>query len=146
MGSTPNTTYGENIGVMALTKVYSVYVIGGAAVIAILLSFSGTFSSIIANIPAPVMGGVSLLLFGVIAASGLRIFVEQKVDFSKATNMILATLVLVVGISGISLNMGKVELKGMALATIVGMVLSLFFKLFEVLGWSNEQEDEKSAH
>ncbi|MEK4060264.1 MULTISPECIES: uracil permease [unclassified Paenibacillus] len=146
MGSTPNTTYGENIGVMALTKVYSVYVIGGAAVIAILLSFSGTFSSIIANIPAPVMGGVSLLLFGVIAASGLRIFVEQKVDFSKATNMILATLVLVVGISGISLNMGKVELKGMALATIVGMVLSLLFKLFEVLGWSNEQEEEKSAH
>lgn len=146
LGSTPNTTYGENIGVMALTKVYSVYVIGGAAVIAILLSFSGTFSSIIANIPTPVMGGVSLLLFGVIAASGLRIFVEQKVDFSKATNMILATLVLVVGISGISLKMGNIELKGMALATIVGMVLSLLFKLFEVLGLSNEQEGEKSAH
>lgn len=145
-GSTPNTTYGENIGVMALTKVYSVYVIGGAAVIAILLSFSGTFSSIIANIPQPVMGGVSLLLFGVIAASGLRIFVEQKVDFSKATNMILATLVLVVGISGISLTIGGVQLKGMALATIVGMVLSLLFKLIEVLGLSNEQDSEKSAH
>ncbi|MHA6530470.1 uracil permease [Paenibacillus sp. BAC0078] len=145
-GSTPNTTYGENIGVMALTKVYSVYVIGGAAVIAILLSFSGTFSSIISNIPQPVMGGVSLLLFGVIAASGLRIFVEQKVDFSKATNMILATLVLVVGISGISLNIYGVQLKGMALATIVGMVLSLLFKLIEVLGLSNEQDSEKSAH
>ncbi|CQR57695.1 uracil permease [Paenibacillus riograndensis] len=145
-GSTPNTTYGENIGVMALTKVYSVYVIGGAAVIAILLSFSGTFSSIIANIPQPVMGGVSLLLFGVIAASGLRIFVEQKVDFSKATNMILATLVLVVGISGISLTIYGVQLKGMALATIVGMVLSLLFKLIEVLGLSNEQDSEKSAH
>ncbi|UQZ33024.1 uracil permease [Paenibacillus sp. PK3_47] len=146
VGSTPNTTYGENIGVMALTKVYSVYVIGGAAVIAILLSFSGTFSSVIANIPAPVMGGVSLLLFGVIAASGLRIFVEQKVDFSKATNMILATLVLVVGISGISLNIGEVQLKGMALATIVGILLSLFFKLIEVLGLSNDKEEEKSAH
>ncbi|OMF26429.1 uracil permease [Paenibacillus sp. FSL H8-0259] len=146
LGSTPNTTYGENIGVMALTKVYSVYVIGGAAVIAILLSFSGTFSSVIANIPQPVMGGVSLLLFGVIAASGLRIFVEQKVDFSKATNMILATLVLVVGISGITLTVGGVQLKGMALATIVGMLLSLLFKLFEVLGLSNEQETEKSAH
>ncbi|OKP88720.1 uracil permease [Paenibacillus sp. P32E] len=145
-GSTPNTTYGENIGVMALTKVYSVYVIGGAAVIAILLSFSGTFSSIIANIPQPVMGGVSLLLFGVIAASGLRIFVEQKVDFSKATNMILATLVLVVGISGISLTIGGVVLKGMALATIVGMVLSLLFKLIEVLGLSNEQSSDKTAH
>ncbi|MFC3745358.1 uracil permease [Paenibacillus sp. GCM10012306] len=146
VGSTPNTTYGENIGVMALTKVYSVFVIGGAAIIAILLSFSGTFSSVIANIPLPVMGGVSLLLFGVIAASGLRIFVEQKVDFSKATNMILATLVLVVGISGTTLTIGGVQLKGMALATIVGMVLSLLFKLIEVLGLSNEKENEKSAH
>ena len=149
VGSTPNTTYGENIGVMALTKVYSVFVIGGAAVIAILLSFSGTFASVIANIPMPVMGGVSLLLFGVIAASGLRIFVEQKVDFSKATNMILATLVLVVGISGTTLTIGGVQLKGMALATIVGMLLSLFFKLIEVLGLSNEDNsnnNEKSAH
>jgi uracil permease len=146
LGSTPNTTYGENIGVMALTKVYSVFVIGGAAVIAILLSFSGTFSSVIANIPLPVMGGVSLLLFGVIAASGLRIFVEQKVDFSKATNMILATLVLVVGISGITLTVGSVQLKGMALATIVGIALSLFFKLIEVLGLSNEDESDKAAH
>lgn len=142
VGSTPNTTYGENIGVMALTKVYSVFVIGGAAVIAIVLSFSGTFSSVIANIPEPVMGGVSLLLFGVIAASGLRIFVEQKVDFSKPTNMILATLVLVVGISGVQLDIGNVHLKGMALATIVGMLLSLFFKLIEVLGLSNEKNDE----
>lgn len=147
IGSTPNTTYGENIGVMALTKVYSVYVIGGAAVIAILLSFSGTFSSVIANIPTPVMGGVSLLLFGVIAASGLRIFVEQKVDFSKATNMIMATLVLVVGISGTTLTMGNVKLSGMALATIVGIVLALFFKLIEVLGLSNDGgESDKTAH
>ncbi|MFE4711406.1 uracil permease [Paenibacillus sp. NPDC056722] len=146
VGSTPNTTYGENIGVMALTKVYSVFVIGGAAIIAILLSFSGTFSSVIANIPLPVMGGVSLLLFGVIAASGLRIFVEQKVDFSKATNMILATLVLVVGISGTTLTMGGIQLKGMALATIVGMVLSLLFKLIEVLGLSNEKDNEKAAY
>ncbi|GIO58454.1 uracil/xanthine transporter [Paenibacillus cineris] len=138
VGSTPNTTYGENIGVMALTKVYSVFVIGGAAVIAILLSFSGTVSSVIANIPTPVMGGVSLLLFGVIAASGLRIFVEQKVDFSKPTNMILATLVLVVGISGVQLDLGPVQFKGMALATVVGIVLSLFFKLIEVTGLSNE--------
>lgn len=143
VGSTPNTTYGENIGVMALTKVYSVFVIGGAAIIAILLSFSGTFSSVISNIPAAVMGGVSLLLFGVIAASGLRIFVEQKVDFSKASNMILATLVLVIGLSGATLHIGSVELKGMALATIVGIVLSLFIKLIEVLGLSNEKEDPK---
>ncbi|MNE36690.1 Uracil permease [compost metagenome] len=144
VGSTPNTTYGENIGVMALTKVYSIFVIGGAAIFAILLSFSGKFSALIANIPAPVMGGVSLLLFGVIAASGLRIFVEQKVDFSKATNMLLATIVLVVGLSGVTLKLGPVELKGMALATIVGMLLSLLFKLFEVLRISNDTEE--SAH
>ncbi|MNP02030.1 Uracil permease [compost metagenome] len=146
VGSTPNTTYGENIGVMALTKVYSVFVIAGAAIIAILLSFSGTFSSVISNIPPAVMGGVSLLLFGVIAASGLRIFVEQKVDFSKASNMILASLVLVIGLSGATLNFGGIALKGMALATIVGIVLSLFIKLIEVLGLSNEKEDNKSAH
>ncbi|CAM2849279.1 uracil permease [Paenibacillus sediminis] len=145
VGSTPNTTYGENIGVMALTKVYSIYVIGGAAIFAILLSFSGTFSAVVANIPTPVMGGVSLLLFGVIAASGLRIFVEQKVDFSKASNMILATIVLIIGISGAQLKFGHVTLKGMALATIVGIVLSLLFKLFEVLGLSNEQSKE-AAH
>jgi uracil permease len=142
VGSTPNTTYGENIGVMALTKVYSVWVIGGAAVIAILLSFSGTFSAIVSNIPAPVMGGVSLLLFGVIAASGLRIFVEQKVDFAKPTNMLLATIVLVVGISGTTLTWGAVTLKGMALATIIGIILSLFFKLVDVLGWSNDKTQE----
>ncbi|MFD1177061.1 uracil permease [Paenibacillus puldeungensis] len=144
VGSTPNTTYGENIGVMALTKVYSVFVIGGAAIFAILLSFSGKFSAMIAYIPTPVMGGVSLLLFGVIAASGLRIFVEQKVDFSKSTNMLLTTVVLVIGLSGAKLTMGNVELKGMALATIVGILLSLFFKLIQVLGLSNEKED--AAH
>ncbi|MDO7908092.1 uracil permease [Paenibacillus sp. JX-17] len=147
VGSTPNTTYGENIGVMALTRVYSVWVIGGAAVIAVLLSFSGTFSAVIANIPSPVMGGVSLLLFGVIAASGLRIFVEQKVNFAKASNMLLATVVLVIGISGTKLTInysyGHFELKGMALATIVGILLSLLFKLFEVLGWSNEGKDNE---
>lgn len=143
VGSTPNTTYGENIGVMALTKVYAIRVIAGAAVIAILLSFSGTFSAIVANIPRPVMGGVSLLLFGVIAASGLRIFVEQKVDFSKASNMILATIVLVVGISGVTLKFGNVELKGMALSTIVGVALALLFKVFEITGLSNEKNNEQ---
>ncbi|MBA9088278.1 uracil permease [Fontibacillus solani] len=146
VGSTPNTTYGENIGVMALTKVYSTFVIGGAAIIAILLSFSGKFSALIAFIPTPVMGGVSLLLFGVIAASGLRIFVEQKVDFSKATNMLLATVVLVVGLSGTTLTLGTVELKGMALATIVGILLSLLFKLFEILRISNDLEESESSH
>lgn len=141
LGSTPNTTYGENIGVMALTKVYSIFVIGGAAIIAIVLSFFGKFSATISEIPEPVMGGVSLLLFGVIAASGLRILVEQKVDFSKATNLLLTSTILVIGLSGTKLTMGSVELKGMALATVVGILLSLLFKLIEVLGLSNDKEE-----
>lgn len=141
VGSTPNTTYGENIGVMALTKVYSIYVIAGAALFAIVLSFSGTFTGAISAIPQPVMGGVSLLLFGVIAASGLRILVEQKVDYSKAQNMLLTTIVLITGLSGATLKFGSVELKGMALATIVGIVLSLFFRLLHVTGLSNDKDD-----
>ncbi|WP_339310520.1 uracil permease [Paenibacillus sp. FSL k6-2145] len=143
VGSTPNTTYGENIGVMALTRVYSTYVIGGAAVIAIVLSFSGTFSALVANIPVPVMGGVSLLLFGVIAASGLRILVEQKVDFAKPTNLLLTTLVLVIGLSGTEVTFYGIHLKGMALATIVGILMSLLFKLFEVLGWLNDDSQKQ---
>ncbi|MCG7410336.1 uracil permease [Paenibacillus sp. ACRRX] len=143
-GSTPNTTYGENIGVMALTRVYSVYVIGGAAVIAIIMSFFGNVSALIANIPVPVMGGVSLLLFGVIAASGLRILVDSKVDFSKPKNLLLTTLVIVIGISNATLKLGDVELKGMALATVLAIVLNLFFILIDKLGLSNDHE--KSAH
>lgn len=140
VGSTPNTTYGENIGVLAITKVYSTFVIGGAAVIAIVLSFFGKFSEIISAIPGPVMGGVSLLLFGVIAASGLRMLVESKVDYSRPTNLFLTTIVLVIGLSGVKLTIGDVSFSGMALATIVAIVLSLLFKLFEVLRISNDNE------
>ncbi|MCA0755670.1 uracil permease [Paenibacillus sp. N4] len=139
-GSTPNTTYGENIGVLAITRVYSTFVIGGAAVIAIVLSFSGKFSALISSIPGPVMGGVSLLLFGVIAASGLRMLVESKVDYSKPTNLFLSTIVLVTGLSGVKMTIGDFSLSGMALATVVAIALSLLFKLFEVLKLSNDHE------
>jgi uracil permease len=138
VGSTPNTTYGENIGVMAISRVYSVWVIGGSAVIAIVLSFVGKLSALIQTIPTPVMGGVSLLLFGVIASSGIRMLVETKVDYSKPVNLILTTVVLVIGLSGVALKWGHFELKGMALATIVTIVLSLFFKLLEVFKLSND--------
>jgi uracil permease len=141
-GSTPNTTYGENIGVLAITRVYSTFVIGGAAVIAILLSFLGKFSALIKSIPLPVMGGVSLLLFGVIAASGLRILVESKVDYGKPSNLLLTTIVLVTGLSGVRVTIGDFSLAGMALATVVAIVLSLLLKLFEVLGWLNDRGDE----
>ncbi|MCZ8516865.1 uracil permease [Paenibacillus filicis] len=141
LGSTPNTTYGENIGVMAISRVYSVWVIGGAAVIAIVLSFFGKLAALITTIPTPVMGGVSLLLFGVIAASGIRMLVETKVDYSKASNLTLTTIVLVIGISGATVSIGSFSLKGMALATVVAILLSLFFKLLEKLGLLNESMD-----
>lgn len=138
-GSTPNTTYGENIGVMAITKVYSVRVIGVAAVLAIILSFVGKLAAAIQSIPVPVMGGVSLLLFGVIAASGVRMLVESKVDYSRARNLILTAVVLIIGISGANITIGTVTLKGMALATIVSILLSLCFKLLDLLGLANDK-------
>ncbi|MDO9082069.1 MAG: uracil permease [Humidesulfovibrio sp.] len=140
-GSVPTTTYGENIGVMAITRVYSVWVIGGAAVISIALAFVGKLSAFIQSIPAPVMGGVSILLFGVIAASGIRMLVEAKVDYSKPINLILTAIVLIVGISGAAVKLGNVQLKGMALATVVGMVLSLTFHLPERLDLLNTQSE-----
>lgn len=140
-GSTPNTTYGENIGVMAITKVYSTWVIGGAAIIAIILSFVGKLSAAIQSIPTPVMGGVSLLLFGVIAASGIRMLVEAKVDYSKASNLILTSVVLIIGVSGAQIQLGAVSLKGMGLATVVAIILSIFFRLLENANLSNETSE-----
>jgi uracil permease len=131
-GSTPNTTYGENIGVMAITKVYSTWVIGGAAVLAILLSCCGKLAAAIQAVPVPVMGGVSLLLYGVIGASGIRVLIESKVDYSKPKNLILTSIILIIGVSGAKIHIGAAELKGMALATIVGVFLSLLFKVIEI--------------
>lgn len=105
-GATPNTTYGENIGVMAITKVYSVWVIGGAAVMAICLSFVGKLSELIRSIPVPVMGGVCILLFGVIAASGIRVLVESKVDYSKSANLVMSSVIMIVGLSGANSGYG----------------------------------------
>jgi len=126
-GSPPNTTYGENIGVMAITRVYSVWVIRGAAILAIAFSVIGKVSAAISTIPAPVMGGITMLLYGVIAVQGFRMFVEQKVDFSKNSNMVLGAITFVVGVSGASISIGTVQLKGMAFAAIVGVILSLIF-------------------
>jgi uracil permease len=142
VGATPNTTYGENIGVMAITKVYSVWVIGGAAVIAILVSFSGKLSALIRSIPTPVMGGVCILLFGVIAAAGIRMLIEKKVDYTQPRNLILTSVVLVSGISGAAVKLGTVELRGMALGTVVAICLSLLFWGFDKLGLSNDADSK----
>lgn len=139
-GSVPTTTYGENIGVMALTKIYSVYIICGAGLISIILGFSGKMSALIRTIPTPVIGGVSFLLFGTIAVSGLRTLIEEKVDFSKSRNLILSSVIFIVGLSGIKLTMGSFEIKGMGLATIVAIVLNLSFIIFDKLGLMNEKE------
>ena len=136
VGATPNTTYGENIGVMAITRVFSVWVIGGAAILAIASSFVGKFAALIRSIPTPVMGGVSLLLFGVIAAAGIRMLVERKVDYTRPRNLVLTSVVLVGGVSGAAVKLGVVELKGMALGTFVAIGLSLLFALFDRVGWT----------
>jgi uracil permease len=140
-GSTPNTTYGENIGVLAITKVFSTWVIGGAAVFAIILSCFGKLAAAIQSIPTPVMGGVSLLLFGVIAASGVRILVESKVDYNKPINLILTSIVLGIGVSTASITIGTVTLKGMALATVVAILLNLVFRLIAHFNGEIENED-----
>ncbi|MDD3395696.1 MAG: uracil permease [Acidaminococcaceae bacterium] len=138
-GGTPNTTYGENIGVLALTKVYSVWVIGGAACLAIMLSFVGKLSELIRSIPVPVMGGVCLLLFGVIAVSGIRLFVDSRVDFSKSRNMVMTGTIMIIGLSGAKLSFGTVTVQGMVLATLVAVFMSLLFKLFDSLGIMKEK-------
>lgn len=144
-GSVPTTTYGENIGVLAITKVYSSYVIMGAGALSIVLGFSGTLSALIKTIPTPVIGGISLLLFGTIAASGIRTFVDEKVDFSKPKNLILVSVIMIVGLSGISIDITKAgmgtvfQLKGMGLASVVAICLNLILILFEKLGIMNEK-------
>ena len=105
------------------------------------MAFFGQVSGIIRSIPAPVIGGISIALFGVIAASGLRMLIEAKVDYSKSRNLLLSAVVLVVGISGVSINIGTTQLKGMVLATLVGMGLSLVFWGLDKLGLSTESPD-----
>ncbi|MGO3113208.1 MAG: uracil-xanthine permease family protein [Staphylococcus saprophyticus] len=129
IGGPPSTTYGENIGVLAITKIYSVYVIGGAAVIAIILGFVGKFTALVSSIPTPVMGGVSILLFGIIAASGLRMLVESEVDFASNRNLVIASVILVIGIGNLVFNLNglgiNLEIEGMALAALAGIILNL---------------------
>jgi uracil permease len=139
-GATPNTTYGENIGVMAITRVFSVWVIGGAAVIAVVISFVGKLAALVRSIPLPVMGGISILLFGVIAVAGIRMLVERRVDYTRSRNLMLSAVVLVAGVSGASVTIGTVALKGMALGTVVAITLSLLMALFDRYHLANDEE------
>ncbi len=140
VGAVPTTTYGENIGVMAMTKVYSVRVIGGAALLSIIASVIGPVAALIQTIPNPVIGGISFLLYGMIGASGIRVMVDGQVDYGRSRNLTLTSVVFVTGLSGVAFNMGEVTLKGMVLATIVGMVLSLLFFIFDKFKLTNDRE------
>ncbi|WP_412759044.1 solute carrier family 23 protein [Neobacillus cucumis] len=126
IGGPPKTTYGENIGVLAITRVYSVYVIAGAAVFAIIFGFIGKVTALIQTIPTPVMGGVSILLFGIIASSGLRMLVDSKVDFGDKRNLVVSSVILVIGIGGAVVKLPyNIQIQGMALAAIIGVLLNL---------------------
>jgi len=126
LGGPANTTYGENTGVVGMTKVGSVYVTGGAAVIAIILSFFNIFTTLISTIPAPVMGGVLILLFGLIAGNGLKVMIEKKVDLTSMKNIVIVSAMLVIGLGQAEIMINDASsLSGMALAAVVGITLNL---------------------
>lgn len=141
IGSVPTTTYGENIGVMAMTKVYSVYVIGGAAVLSIICSFIGKMTTLISTIPGPVIGGISFLLYGMIGASGIRILVDAQVDYGKSRNQAMTAVVFATGLSGISVQLGSIQLTGMVLACVVGMIMGLAFYILDKLKLTNDRDE-----
>ena len=141
IGSVPTTTYGENIGVMAMTKVYSVYVIGGAAVLSIICSFIGKMTTLISTIPGPVIGGISFLLYGMIGASGIRILVDAQVDYGKSRNQAMTAVVFVTGLSGISVQLGSIQLTGMVLVCVVGMIMGLAFYILDKLKLTNDRDE-----
>ena len=138
VGSVPTTTYGENIGVMAVTGVYSVQVIAGAAVISLLMAFVGPLAAFISTIPGDVIGGITFLLYGMIGTSGLRILVDKKVDYGKNRNLILTSVVFVAGLSGLALTFGSVSITGMTLAAVTAVIISLIFFLLDKAGLMND--------
>ncbi len=140
LGSVPTTTYGENIGVMAVTGVYSVWVIGGAAVCSILLSFIGPIAALINTIPGAVIGGISFLLYGMIGTSGLRILVDQRVDYGKSRNLAMTSVIFVTGLSGIAIHVGNIQITGMALACVVGMLMGLVFFALDKAKLTNDRD------
>ena len=126
IGGPPLTSYGENIGVLTMTRAYSVYIIGGAAGTAIIFGFIGKISAVISSIPSAVMGGVSILLFGIIASSGLRMMIDSRIDFNEKRNLMIASVILVIGIGGAFVRLSDtVQLSGMALAAVIGILLNL---------------------
>lgn len=129
IGAPANTTYGENTAVVGMTKVASVWVIGLAAIIAIVLGFLGKFTAIISSIPWAVLGGVTVLLYGFIAVNGLKVLIENQIDFGKTKNVVIASAMLVLGLGGAAITFVSgnftLSISGMSLAAIVGILLNL---------------------
>jgi len=143
LGGPPSTTYGENIGVLAITRAFSIYVFVGAACLAILFGFCGKISALLSTIPTPVMGGVSILLFGIIASSGLRMLIENNVDFKIKRNLIISSVILIIGIGGAAIHIGDLfSLEGMALSSIIGVLLNLILPGREFISFKNMFKEE----
>lgn len=124
IGGPANTTYGENTGVIAMTGVGSVWVIGLAAIIAIILGFLGYVQAIIASIPWAVIGGMTVLLYGLIAANGVKVLIKDKTDLSDMKNLVIVSTMLVIGLGGASIALGSITLSGMSLAAIFGILIN----------------------
>jgi uracil permease len=148
LGGPPNTTYGENIGVVAITRVFSTFVIAGAAVFAVTFGFIGKVSALISTIPAAVMGGISILLFGIIASSGLRMLIDNNIDLGKKRNLIISSVILVVGVGGAFIKVSDdLQIAGMALAAILGVILNQVLPgKDEQIELSFNEEENKSNH
>jgi uracil permease len=132
IGAPANTTYGENTSVVGMTKVASVKVIGLAAIFAIILGFLGKFTALVSTIPDPVLGGVSLLLYGFIAVNGLKVLIKNQINFENPKNVVIASSMLVLGLGGAAITIISgdlsVTISGMSLASIVGIILNLILK------------------
>ena len=129
LGGPANTTYGENTSVVGMTRVASTYVIGLAALIAIVFAFSGHLTALLTAIPQPVLGGISILLYGFICVNGLKILIHNQVDFNNTKNVVVAATMLVLGLGGAALSLAygdlSISISGMSLAAITGVVLNL---------------------
>ncbi len=152
LGGPANTTYGENTSVVGMTKVASVWVIGLAAIIAIVIGFLGKFTAIVSTIPNAVLGGVSLLLYGFIAVNGLKVLIKNQVDFEKSKNIVVASTMLVLGLGGAAISIVSgdlsVTISGMSLAAIIGIILNLILpdeKTEEEQKEIENQKKEKKA-
>ena len=139
LGGPPNTTYSEVTGAVALTKAYDPALMRIAAAAAILLAFVGKLGALLLTIPSPVMGGIMLLLFGMIAAIGVNSLVKSRVDMSRSRNLVIASVILTAGIGDMTVTCGRFCLGGIGLAGLVGVILNL------ILPGTNEVHEEQSG-